>query len=139
MNAAGLAAIVIASVLIYFLPTIIAMRRRHANRWLILVLNTLFGATGLGWLGTLIWSLHAVHRADTGWRGGESGLNFVGNDAAHLPSANPAAVLSSADATELRRLKTLLDQQAISEAEYRSLRHPIVDRLGLSEVADRAP
>lgn len=44
----------------YFLPTIIAGRRKHHNLGAIITLNLLLGWTLLGWLIALIWSLTAV-------------------------------------------------------------------------------
>jgi cytochrome c biogenesis protein CcdA len=49
-------AVIAVAVLIYFLPTIIAYKKNHANRVIILVLNIVFGWTFLGWIGCLIWS-----------------------------------------------------------------------------------
>lgn len=38
-------------------PTIIAFRRHHPDRWLITGTNLLLGATGMGWLAALAWAL----------------------------------------------------------------------------------
>jgi hypothetical protein len=45
------------AVILYFLPGIIAGRRRHRNYPAIAVLNIFLGWTFLGWIGALIWSL----------------------------------------------------------------------------------
>jgi hypothetical protein len=45
---------------IFFLPSIIAFNREHRNRWVILVINIVFGFTLLGWLVALIWSLNKI-------------------------------------------------------------------------------
>jgi hypothetical protein len=44
----------------YFLPTIIAFRRNHRNRWVIFLINLVFGATVLGWIGALIWAMNKI-------------------------------------------------------------------------------
>ena len=49
--------IVLASFLIYFLPSVIAMIRRHNNFLSILALNFFLGWSVLGWLGALVWAL----------------------------------------------------------------------------------
>jgi hypothetical protein len=41
---------------IYFLPTIIAVRRKHRNDVGVLLVNLFFGWTLIGWVGALIWS-----------------------------------------------------------------------------------
>ena len=46
--------------LLYFLPTIIAFNRQHRNRWVIFVINFVFGGTLIGWLAALIWALNKI-------------------------------------------------------------------------------
>jgi hypothetical protein len=41
----------------YFVPTAVALRRRHPQIMAIVVLNLFLGWTFLGWLGALIWAL----------------------------------------------------------------------------------
>jgi len=43
--------------LVIFAPTIIAFRRRHCHKWLVLLLNLLLGGTGIGWIAALIWAI----------------------------------------------------------------------------------
>ena len=40
--------------LIYMIPTLVAFNRGHRNRWVIMIINIVFGATLLGWLITII-------------------------------------------------------------------------------------
>lgn len=53
---AGVAFLVVLT-LLYLLPTIIAFVRGHHYRWIIFVINLFLGATGLGWVFTLVWAL----------------------------------------------------------------------------------
>lgn len=46
-----------AAVLLYFVPSIIAVIRHHHNKLPIIVLNILLGWTFLGWVASLVWSL----------------------------------------------------------------------------------
>ncbi len=48
--------IVVIAFYLYFLPTLIAYRRDHVNCVPILVVNTVFGASALGWILALVWS-----------------------------------------------------------------------------------
>jgi hypothetical protein len=41
----------------YFIPTIIAYRKRKANRAAILAINVLLGWTFVGWVVALVWAL----------------------------------------------------------------------------------
>jgi hypothetical protein len=54
----------IVALLLYFLPALIAMNRRHQNAMAIFLLNLLLGWTALGWIVALIWSFTEV-RPDT--------------------------------------------------------------------------
>lgn len=119
---------------IYVLPTFIALYRRHPNRWPIMMTNVLFGATGLGWFGSLIWAMSAVHRSPTGNHGGESGLNLFVNDPQLVrvePQTNaPASTTPLVDPVERRaQLKRLFDAGAISPEEHASLRKSMLDTL----------
>lgn len=40
----------------YFLPTVIALSRKHHNSGAIIALNLLLGWTVLGWIAALVWS-----------------------------------------------------------------------------------
>jgi RsiW-degrading membrane proteinase PrsW (M82 family) len=53
--------LLLASILaIYFLPSLIARKRRHPQGNAILALNFLLGWTFLGWVAALVWSLTAL-------------------------------------------------------------------------------
>lgn len=42
---------------IYFIPTIVALRRLHGSRMAIVMLNATLGWTIIGWFWALLWSL----------------------------------------------------------------------------------
>jgi Superinfection immunity protein len=65
---------------IYAAPTLLAFRRDHPNRWIILVINVAFGGTIIGWGIALVWAMRAAHRVGSTSSGGESGLNLFIND-----------------------------------------------------------
>ena len=69
-------------IFIYILPSYIAFKNQHPNRWVILVINIVFGGSLIGWLVAMVWANKAVHIssvADSS-SGGESGLNVFIND-----------------------------------------------------------
>ena len=45
---------------LFLLPTFIAFSRGHRNRWIIFIVNIVFGATVLGWLIALVWAMNKV-------------------------------------------------------------------------------
>ncbi len=53
---------------IYFLPTVIAVKRDHPSSDAIFFVNLFLGATAVGWLVALVWSLR-----NPGAVGGEPG------------------------------------------------------------------
>lgn len=50
------------AILLYVLPGVIAVRRRHPNATAIVALNLLLGWTFLGWVAALVWALTAVEK-----------------------------------------------------------------------------
>jgi hypothetical protein len=140
-NSGGVAALLILGILlflIYFLPTIVAFNKRHPNRWVILVLNTFLGSTGIVWIISLIWALKAVHISEDSASygksgGGESGLNIFANDEKRVRIVNQTGgaprVAGPGEpniATQILRIKELLDGGAITKAEFDELKRRII-------------
>lgn len=48
--------IIIITVLIYFIPTIVCLIRKHTYKFYIIFLNIILGWTLIGWIASLIWS-----------------------------------------------------------------------------------
>lgn len=122
--------------IVYLIPTIVAFRRGHPNRWVIALLNVFAGGTGLGWFGSLIWACGAVHRSETGSDGGESGLNLFVNDPQIVRIENVGLEVEAAGdpAEQLVRLKRLHDQGVISSDELSDLRKPWLSKLSDPQV-----
>lgn len=53
------AMLIVIGLLVYLVPTFIAVQREHRNQVAIVALNILGGWTLLGWLVALCWSLYA--------------------------------------------------------------------------------
>lgn len=131
-----LIALIVLVLFIYIIPSVVAFGRKHPNRWAILAVNVVFGGTGIGWLGSLVWACNAVHLSPTGNNGGESGLNLFVNDAA---AATPPAIgvpqsarRVATPSERLDQLQRLLEQGAISAQEHASLRREVLnDAVGL--------
>ncbi|KAB2800001.1 superinfection immunity protein [Brucella anthropi] len=143
---AFIAAIVVILAVI-FIPTIVAFRRQHPNRWLIFVVNLAFGGTIVGWVAALVWAMHYAYISEDGSNGGESGINLFVNDpvTVHVdPNMNddqnsvltggstdnssPSSDHSDAESIRaIRRLKALFESGAISAEEYTALKAPILN------------
>lgn len=90
----------IVSLVLYFLPSIIAAVRDHENGGLIAVINTVLGWTVLGWIAALALSVAGKGRSD-----------------------EPAAAARIADSgagnvSDLEKLAALRDSGALTEREY---------------------
>lgn len=57
-------AVSIVAVVLYFLPTYIAVVNRHPNKTIVFLLNLLGGWTGMVWLGVLIWACFPGQRVE---------------------------------------------------------------------------
>lgn len=114
--------------LLIAIPIFIAFYRKHPNRWVIFVITIVFGATGLGWLIALVWSLSAVHLSQKGSDGGESGLNLFVND--HAEDQKLQVDDSAADIdtiTQLQKLKSLLDDESITAEEFAQMKVKLLE------------
>jgi hypothetical protein len=116
------ALVMICAAILYIVPSIVAFRRNHPNRWIILVINLAFGGTIIGWGVALVWALRAVHKPGSTSSGGESGLNVFVNDVKKVQVVDPPAPSPVSAAQELERLHSLLTQGAISRAEFDDLK-----------------
>lgn len=108
--------------IIYIVPSIVAFRRNHPNRWIILVINIVFGSTILGWGIALVWALRAVHRVGSTSSGGESGLNLFANDVKKIQLVEPPPLPQASAAQELERLHDLFVRGVISQGEFDGLK-----------------
>lgn len=89
----------IAGIILYFLPAIIAYKRNHINKKIILLIDFLLGWTFLGWAGCLVWAF-----IDTdGSTASKITRNIGGNKY-----------------EDLEKLQKLKDSGAITQEEYKS-------------------
>ncbi len=93
----------IAGLLVYFLPTIIADNRKHPNTTAIGVFNFFLGWTFLGWVLALVWSLGNTKPKET----------IVVNS-----PENETVKETEDNLDQLLKLKKLLDEGVISQEEF---------------------
>ena len=107
---------------IYAAPTLLAFRRDHPNRWIILVINVAFGGTIIGWGIALVWAMRAAHRVGSTSSGGGSGLNLFINDVKKIQVVDPPPLPATSPVQDLERLHDLLVRGAISQVELDGLK-----------------
>lgn len=93
--------ILIASIPLYFLPSIVAGKKKHKNQTGIFVLNLFLGWTLIGWVGALVW---AVTESE------EKNIEIKGNKY-----------------EDLERLQKLKESGAISEEEFNAEKDKILN------------
>lgn len=59
MELFGKTLLVLGAALLYFLPTVVAVRRRHLSTLGIFLINLFFGWTFVGWLAAMLWAVNA--------------------------------------------------------------------------------
>ena len=128
-----LALATLAFLVVYFIPSYIAFYRQHPNRWLILVINTGLGLTGVIWLGCIIWALQIIHLSgEDGSDGGESGLNLFANDEqrVRLTNVEGSATFFQPSTDDylsmLMQLKNLHETGALSDEEFSLLKERLL-------------
>ena len=117
---------------VFVIPSIIAFRQHHPNRWAILAVNVCLGGTGIGWAAALIWALHAFHRSSevAGSHGGESGLNVFANDVKRLSLVATSGGFTTTEAVaEIERLGRLRTEGFLNDFEYASLKAAVLGRV----------
>ncbi|MEH2566729.1 superinfection immunity protein [Bradyrhizobium sp. AZCC 2289] len=108
--------------IIYIMPSIVAFRRDHPNRWIIALINIVFGSTIIGWGIAMIWAMRAAHRVGSASSGGESGLNLFVNDVRKVQLVEPPPLPQTSAVQELERLHDLLVRGALSQVEFDGLK-----------------
>jgi hypothetical protein len=112
--------------IVFIMPSIVAFRRNHPNRWIILVINVAFGGTIIGWGVAMVWALRAVHQPDFASSGGESGLNLFINDVKKIQVIDPPPLAQAYVTQELECLHDLLLRGAISQIEFEGLKDKVL-------------
>ena len=97
--------IIIGSILLYFLPTIIANNRKRDNLGAIAVLNLLAGWTGIGWLVALLWSMTKTEKTTT----------VINNESIELSD-------------ELKNLAELKDKGILTEEQFEEAKQKILKK-----------
>jgi hypothetical protein len=91
------AVLAIGGIALYFLPGIIAYKRGHANKGIILLIDFLLGWTFLGWAGCMVWA-------------------FVDTDGSK--TSNITRNIGGNKYEDLARLQKLKETGAISDVEF---------------------
>lgn len=109
-------------VVLYILPSFVALYRKHPSKYSIILVDVLLGFTGIGWLVALIWSFGSTKQTVLV----VNALPVVAkpqNASAALPVANKTI------AERIAELKAMLDSGTISQSEFELLKADAVKGL----------
>ena len=122
----------IALLALYFLPTIIAYKRNHAYKGIVLVINLVFGLTGLGWAGSLIWAIFPSEKSLIDPFVGNPTGTGIRNAGDTLGSAEYGKTRGldkeSSASKEIREAADLFQSGHLTESEYKELKRKIINR-----------
>ena len=119
--------IIVVCLIPYFLPTIIAMMRNNPNAGGIFAVNFLLGWTFIGWVACLIWSLSETRTTvivnNTPPQNYSSPTNYPPPPTYPTRQTDPtlrrtAPTDPQDKINQLRQLKQLLDEGALTEEEF---------------------
>jgi hypothetical protein len=115
---------------LYFIPTVIAVSRKHRNVAGIFFLNLLLGWTILGWIGAFVWSFVSPSQQPRIVTPSQATVvvnnNQYHNQGESYKTRNFEADFDSKMA-QLERLKRLYDAGALSESEFAKEKARILD------------
>jgi Na+/H+-dicarboxylate symporter len=104
--------VIIPILIIYFLPTIVALSRKKSNRTAIFFLNLFLGWTFVGWIVSLVWACTTNNQLQT----------IVVNNNPQTTPEHRAETIKQPNYDEkldsLQRLKDLLDSGVLSQVEF---------------------
>ena len=128
---------------LFLLPTVIAFRNRHPNRWAILSANVFLGGSGIGRAGALAWAKNSDDYSGNSRGGRDGGLKILFDDVRSFRLGNQPtdrlegpeefeidAPLSASEAVaEIERLGRLRADGHLDETEFAALKANVLARL----------
>jgi len=102
---------------LYFLPSLIALIRKHRNQDAIAILNLFLGWTFIGWIVALVWAFTADVKPSSPTK----------SDEAKPPL--PENILVTTPLDSLEQLKEMKDKGLITNEEFDSKKKLILDSL----------
>jgi hypothetical protein len=126
-----LAVVVVA---LYFVPTIIAYRRDHGYKGIILAINLVLGASGIGYLIALVWAIWPQEKSILDpVLGNPTGLGVrnVGDTFGSKKAGEVRGEVQEKDMTaEIEKIAKLLKEGHLTREEYDSMKKKIIRESG---------
>jgi hypothetical protein len=130
---------VLVLLLVYGLPTYIAFKRNHHFKWIILAINVILGASGIGWLIAFVWAVWPQDKSladpllgnptGTGRRNSGHTLGEMRASAAQTESSLGGAGTASAALDAIDRLSKLAERGAITPEEFSAKKATLLNQV----------
>lgn len=119
---------------LYFVPTIIAYRRDHGYKRIILAINLVLGASGIGYLIALVWAIWPQEKSILDpVLGNPTGLGVrnVGDTFGSKKAGEVRGEVQEKDmTTEIEKIAKLLKEGHLTREEYDSMKKKIIRESG---------
>ena len=119
---------------LYFVPTIIAYRRDHGYKGIILAINLVLGASGIGYLIALVWAIWPQEKSILDpVLGNPTGLGVrnVGDTFGSKKAGEVRGEVQEKDMTaEIEKIAKLLKEGHLTREEYDSMKKKIIRESG---------
>ena len=116
---------------LYFIPSLIAYKRNHAYKNIILVINTVLGLTGVGWAVAAIWAVWPTEKSlidpvignvtGTGQRnaGDSFGAKAFGEQRGYSKEQS--------DHEKIQELAKMFEAGTLTEDEFKAMKRKIIE------------
>ena len=119
------------ALMIYFVPTYVAFKRKHGFKGIIFVINLTFGWTLIGWAGTLIWAIFPSEKSLIDPLVGNvtgTGVKNAGDSLGEAGLGMSRGYNSEKDKTkQLKEAAELFKNGDLSQKEYSALKRKIIE------------
>jgi hypothetical protein len=113
---------------VYVLPTYIAFSRQHSFKWIIMAINLVLGASGLGWLIAFVWAVWPQEKSladpllgnptGTGRRNAGHTLGEMRASATQSEAAPDSNATGASALDVIERLSKLAERGVITAEEF---------------------
>lgn len=116
----GITMLILIGAVVYIIPTIIALIKRHKYKWVIFAINILAGWTGIAWIVALVWAVWPERTMLIDPLGDPSGKGGLPSEAGKRVAdfKNNADPNNTKKEERLLKLFELKQKGAITEEEY---------------------
>jgi len=123
--------IILVIAVLYFIPSVVAYKRNHAYKNIILVINIIFGLTGVGWAVAAIWAIWPTEKSlidpVLGNVTGTGQRNAGDTFGAKAFGEQRGFTKEQADHEKIQELAKLYASGSLTEDEFKAMKRKIIE------------